>query len=78
MVAISVPPPSCVALARASHSVELAIRRWARADSLGANAVASVDAVRLKNVGLLYRASGLGLPAEEARPKRSAAPLLSA
>ena len=45
-------------------AVELAIRQWARSDELAANAVASVDAARLKNVGNLYRATGL--PAEEA------------
>ena len=45
-------------------SIELAIRQWARSDEPAANAVASVDAARLKNVGHLYRATGL--PAEEA------------
>jgi AcrR family transcriptional regulator len=45
-------------------SIELAIRQWARSDELAANAVASVDAARLKNVGQLYRATGL--PPEEA------------
>jgi AcrR family transcriptional regulator len=45
-------------------AVELAIRQWARSDELAANAVASVDAARLKNVGHLYRATGL--PVEEA------------
>ena len=45
-------------------AVELAIRQWARSDELAANAVASVDVARLKNVGNLYRATGL--PAEEA------------
>ena len=40
-------------------SIELAIRQWARSDELAANAVASVDAARLKNVGHLYRATGL-------------------
>ena len=45
-------------------AVELAIRQWARSDELAANAVASVDVARLKNVGHLYRATGL--PAEEA------------
>src|SRR5256714_2785261 len=44
-------------------AVELAIRQWARSDELAANAVASVDVARLKNVGDLYRATGL--PAEE-------------
>src|SRR6266542_5270309 len=41
-------------------AVELAIRQWARSDELAANALASVDAARLKNVGHLYRAPGLG------------------
>ena len=41
-------------------AVELAIRQWARSDELAANAVASVDVARLKNVGHLYRATGLG------------------
>ena len=45
-------------------SIELAIRQWARSDELAAGAVASVDAARLKNVGHLYRATGL--QAEEA------------
>ena len=41
-------------------AVELAIRQWARGDDAAAAAVASVDAARLKNVGQLYRATGLG------------------
>jgi AcrR family transcriptional regulator len=45
-------------------AVELAIRQWARSDDAAAAAVASVDAARLKNVGHLYRATGL--PTEEA------------
>jgi len=44
--------------------IELAIRQWARSDEVAAAAVAGVDAARLKNVGQLYRATGL--PAEEA------------
>jgi AcrR family transcriptional regulator len=40
-------------------AVELAIRQWARSDEEAASAVASVDAARLKNVGHLYRATGL-------------------
>src|SRR6476660_1071890 len=44
-------------------AVELAIRQWARSDQAAASAVASVDAARLKNVGHLYRATGL-LPEE--------------
>jgi AcrR family transcriptional regulator len=45
-------------------AVELAIRQWARTDELAAYAAAQVDVARLKNVGHLYRATGL--PAEEA------------
>ena len=45
-------------------AVELAIRQWARSDEIAANAAASVDVARLKNVGHLYRATGL--PGEEA------------
>ena len=44
--------------------IELAIRQWARSDEVAATAVAGVDAARLKNVGQLYRATGL--KAEEA------------
>jgi AcrR family transcriptional regulator len=40
-------------------AVELAIRQWARSDEAAAAAVASVDAARLRNVGHLYRATGL-------------------
>jgi len=43
----------------AGMAVELAIRQWARSDEAAAAAVASVDAARLKNVGQLYRATGL-------------------
>ena len=45
-------------------AIELAIRQWGRTDEKAAAAAASVDAARLKNVGQLYRATGL--PAEEA------------
>jgi AcrR family transcriptional regulator len=48
----------------AGMAVELAIRQWARSDELAAGAAAHVDAARLKNVGNLFRATGL--PAEEA------------
>ncbi|MBR0797746.1 TetR/AcrR family transcriptional regulator [Bradyrhizobium jicamae] len=48
-------------------AIELAIRQWARTDEAAALAVASVDAARLKNVGQLYRATGLS--AEEADAK---------
>jgi AcrR family transcriptional regulator len=47
----------------AGMAVELAIRQWARSDVAAAVAVAGVDAARLKNVGQLYRATGL-LPDE--------------
>jgi AcrR family transcriptional regulator len=40
-------------------AVELAIRQWARSDEAAAAAVAGVDAARLRNVGHLYRATGL-------------------
>src|SRR3954470_1014992 len=45
-------------------AIELAIRQWARGDEKAAAEVANVDAARLKNVGNLYRATGLA--AEEA------------
>ncbi len=41
-------------------AIELAIRQWARSDESAAAAVASVDEARLKHVGELYRATGLG------------------
>src|SRR6201992_3696198 len=40
-------------------AIELAIRQWARSDEAAAQAVARVDAARLKNVAQLYRATGL-------------------
>jgi AcrR family transcriptional regulator len=48
-------------------AVELAIRQWARADQAAAAAVAGVDAARLKNVGQLYRATGLSADEADAR-----------
>lgn len=48
-------------------AVELAIRQWARSDEAAANAVAGVDAARLKNVGQLYRATGLTLEEADAQ-----------
>ena len=48
-------------------AIELAIRQWARSDEAAAAAVASVDAARLKNVGQLYRASGLDADAADAK-----------
>lgn len=48
-------------------AVELAIRQWARSDEAAANAVAGVDAARLKNVGLLYRATGLSTEEADAQ-----------
>ena len=47
-------------------AVELAIRQWARSDEKAALAVAAVDAARLKNVGQLYRATGLAPEEAEA------------
>src|SRR6201986_1165185 len=41
-------------------AIELAIRQWARSDEIAAAAVSRVDAARLKVVGDLYRATGLG------------------
>jgi AcrR family transcriptional regulator len=41
-------------------AIELAIRQWARSDELAARAVSRVDAARLKVVGDLYRATGIG------------------
>jgi AcrR family transcriptional regulator len=43
----------------AGMAIELAIRQWARSDQAAAAAVARVDAAQLKNVGQLYRATGL-------------------
>ncbi|HVI65849.1 MAG TPA: TetR/AcrR family transcriptional regulator [Bradyrhizobium sp.] len=40
-------------------AIELAIRQWARSDAMAADAVAGVDAARLRNVAQLYRATGL-------------------
>jgi len=40
-------------------AIELAIRQWARGDAQAADAVAAVDAARLKNVERLYAAAGL-------------------
>lgn len=54
----------------AGMAVELAIRQWARSDEAAAGAVASVDAARLKNVGQLYRATGL--PQEQGGPRKRA------
>jgi AcrR family transcriptional regulator len=48
-------------------AVELAIRQWARSDEAAATAVAGVDAARLKNVGDLYRATGLAPEAADAQ-----------
>jgi AcrR family transcriptional regulator len=48
-------------------AIELAIRQWARSDEGAANAVASVDGARLKNVGQLYRATGLDAEAADAQ-----------
>ena len=48
-------------------AIELAIRQWARTDEAAAEAVASVDAARLKNVAQLYRATGLEAEDADAR-----------
>ena len=48
-------------------AIELAIRQWARSDEAAAEAVASVDAARLKNVAQLYRATGLEAEEADAR-----------
>jgi AcrR family transcriptional regulator len=48
-------------------AIELAIRQWARTDEAAAEAVASVDAARLKNVAQLYRATGLETEDADAR-----------
>lgn len=48
-------------------AIELAIRQWARSDNPAAQAVASVDAARLRNVTQLYRAGGLAPDAAEAQ-----------
>jgi AcrR family transcriptional regulator len=48
-------------------AIELAIRQWARSDEGAAAAVTSVDAVRLKHVAELYRATGLAAEDAEAQ-----------
>jgi AcrR family transcriptional regulator len=48
-------------------AIELAIRQWARSDEAAAEAVARVDAARLKNVGQLYRATGLAADQADAQ-----------
>src|SRR6478752_5997391 len=48
-------------------AVELAIRQWARTDQAAADAVARVDAARLENVALLYRATGVSPEEADAR-----------
>jgi AcrR family transcriptional regulator len=48
-------------------AIELAIRQWARTDEAAAEAVASVDAARLKNVAQLYRATGIDAEAADAK-----------
>jgi AcrR family transcriptional regulator len=45
-------------------AVELAIRQWSRVDDMAAAVVTRVDAARLENVAMLYRA--LGFAAEQA------------
>ena len=48
-------------------AVELAVRQWARSDATAAEAVAGVDAARLKNVVKLFVMMGLPPPQAEAR-----------
>jgi AcrR family transcriptional regulator len=48
-------------------AIELAIRQWARSDPTAAEAVASVDAARLKSVARLYGMMGLGNEEAQAR-----------
>jgi AcrR family transcriptional regulator len=48
-------------------AIELAIRQWARSDEAAATTVATVDAARLKNVGQLYRATGLSVEQADAQ-----------
>lgn len=48
-------------------AIELAIRQWARSEQTAADAVARVDAARLKNVGRLYAAAGLAPEEAEAQ-----------
>jgi len=51
----------------AGMAIELAIRQWARSDEAAVAAVARVDAARLKNVGQLYRATGLSAEQADAQ-----------
>jgi AcrR family transcriptional regulator len=51
----------------AGMAIELAIRQWARSDDAAATVVARVDAARLKNVGQLYRATGLSAEQADAQ-----------
>src|ERR1700687_3018380 len=51
----------------AGMAIELAIRHSARTDAAAAAAVARVDAARLKNVGQLYRATGLSAEQADAQ-----------
>jgi AcrR family transcriptional regulator len=48
-------------------AIELAIRQWARSDEAAAATVATVDGARLKNVGQLYRATGLSAEQADAQ-----------
>ncbi|MBV8165607.1 MAG: TetR/AcrR family transcriptional regulator, partial [Alphaproteobacteria bacterium] len=48
-------------------AIELAIRQWARADTVAAAAVATVDHARLQRVAALYRALGASVRQAEAR-----------
>ena len=48
-------------------AVELAIRQWSRVDERAAAVVMQVDAARLKNVAMLYRALGYRIEQAEAQ-----------
>ena len=48
-------------------AVELAIRQWSRVDETAAAVVMRVDAARLKNVIMLYRALGFGTEQADAQ-----------
>ena len=48
-------------------AIELAIRQWARSGAMAADAVAGVDAARLRNVAQLYRATGLASDEADAK-----------
>ena len=59
--------PSYLRTEERGMAVELAIRQWSRVDETAAAVVARVDAARLKNVAMLYRALGLETEQAEAQ-----------